>query len=199
MSHIFPGQDDDEIVQRVVYKHGFSVLPFVGVSVMLFFLGLYLVYAGAAGVSFFPETTFAGFKTNPLPFPISVLGILFVFLSIFMWMASIFIWRQNMMVLTNENVVDIDQSGLFQKRISTLRLSRVQDISVKVKGPIQTIFRYGTVTIQSAGENKLFEFDYVPDPYEVKSYMVKLFEEFVDHKPQEGDGVSTSNKTINQA
>ena len=188
MSHMFPGQDDSEVVQRVVYKHFFSVLPFLLVALLLFFVGLFLVYAGAADILRFPEAALKGLPDSAFQLPYSLIGVVFVILAVFLWLASIYVWRQNQMILTNENVVDVDQRGIFQKHISTLRLSRVQDISVVVKGPMQTIFRYGTIHIQTAGAKENFEFDYVPDPYQVKAYMVNLFEEFVEKRKREGDG-----------
>lgn len=188
MSHMFPGQDDSEVVQRVVYKHLFSVLPFLLVALLLFFIGLFLVYAGAADILKFPESALKGLPDSTFQLPYSLIGVVLVVLALFLWLASIYVWRQNQMILTDENVVDVDQRGIFLKHISTLRLSRVQDISVVVKGPMQTLFRYGTIHIQTAGAKENFEFDYVPDPYEVKAYMVNLFEEFVEKKKREGDG-----------
>lgn len=194
MSHMFPGQDDSEIVQRVVYKHIFSVLPFLLVALLLFFVGLFLVYAGAADLIKFPVTVLKGLPDSSFQLPYAAIGMIFVAMAVFLWLASIYVWRQNQMILTDENVVDVDQRGIFQKHISTLRLSRVQDISVIVKGPMQTIFRYGTIHIQTAGAVENFEFDYVPDPYEVKAYMVNLFEKFVEKKRHEGDG--TRDRTL---
>lgn len=188
MSHMFPGQDDSEVVQRVIYKHLFSVLPFLLVALLLFFVGLFLVYAGAAGILKLPESALKGLPDSTFQLPYSLIGVVLVVLAVFLWLASIYVWRQNQMILTDENVVDVDQRGIFLKHISTLRLSRVQDISVVVKGPMQTLFRYGTIHIQTAGTKENFEFDYVPDPYEVKAYMVNLFEEFVEKKKREGDG-----------
>jgi len=189
MTHIFPGQDDSEIVQRVIYKHVFSVLPFVAVAIFLFFVGLFLVYAGAADIFRLPTTDFKSYGTSIEKLPIASIGIGIIGLSIFILLTSLYIWRQNKMVLTSENVVDIDQRGIFNRQIATLRLSRVQDISVSVAGPMQTIFGYGTISIQTAGEKELFVFDYVPEPYAVKAFMVDIFEKFVENIPQEGDGL----------
>jgi len=43
----------------------------------------------------------------------------------------------------------------------------VQDISYNQKGIFGTIFNYGNVTIQTAGEIPNFEFEIVPKPNEV--------------------------------
>ena len=207
MTHIFPGQDDTEIIQRIVYKHIFSIMPFILVSLSLFIIGLFIVYASAAGLSFLPTTILPpngvsqdtiGVRSaqtsvvSAFPLPWLLIGLGISAFGGFMLVATIYIWRQNRMILTDENVVDVDQNGLFRKDISTLRLSRVQDITVMVNGPMQTFFKYGKISIQTAGEHEHFEFDYVPFPYEVKRFIVDLFEKFVEHQSHDDDGTSVA-------
>lgn len=185
----YPGQDESEVVQRVIHKHVMAVLPYVGVAILLFVLGLVAIFYGAAGDPGIPSTDFAGYTTSAIPIPLIPIGLGGILLACFMGVASIYVWWQNRLFITDENIVDMDQVGLFQRTIATLRLSRVQDISVQVKGPMQTVFQYGTVTVQTAGEKELFHFDYVPNPYEVKAIIVNTYEKFAETKPVEGDGL----------
>lgn len=207
MSHIFPGQDDSEVIQKIIYKHIFAILPFLFVSIALFIIGLFVVYLAAAGIKVIPDNSFSSLIPNmgvpgttagtgpatTISIPWLQIGFILSGLGAFMLFTTLYIWRQNRLILTSENVVDIDQHGLFHKDISTLRLSRVQDITVVVKGPIQTMLHYGTITIQTAGEQEHFEFDYISRPYEAKKYIVDLFEEFVEGTGKtetEGDSVT---------
>lgn len=213
MAHLFPGQDDSEIIQKVVHKHIFSVLPFLIVSVALFMVGLFVIYMAAAGISLIPEQSFWGLIPNSnipgtaesaqpptagFTIPWLPIGFLLSAFGGFMLIASIYIWRQNRMIMTSENVVDIDQRGLFHRDIATLRLNKVQDMTVVVKGPMQTFFRYGLITIQTAGEKEHFDFDYVPNPYEVKKYLVDLYEQFVE-RPRQGSSSQKSVETASNA
>lgn len=185
----YPGQNADEVVQKVIHKHVMAVLPYVSVSVLLFLIGLVAIYWGAAGNPGIPQADFSGYTTQQLNIPLVPIGLISVLLASFMAIASVYVWWQNRLFITDENIVDMDQMGLFQRTIATLRLSRVQDISVQVKGPMQTIFHYGTVTVQTAGEKELFHFDYVPEPYKVKAIIVETYEKFAETKPVEGDGL----------
>lgn len=187
----FPGQNDDEIVQRVIYKHIFSVLPVLLVAIGLFLVGLVMLYAGAASAIQIglPSNVAIGGNGTTHAIPLASLGLIVIGLGLLIGVAAVYVWRQNKMLVTDENVVDVDQMGVFRNVVSTLRLSRVQDVSVDVKGPMQTLFKYGTINIQTAGEKDLFDFDYVPNPYEVKAYVQDMFEQFVENKPGEGDGV----------
>lgn len=191
----FPGQEDDEIVQIIIYKHIFSVLPVLLVALSLFIGGLILLaYAAAGATLHLPIDLGSTGANDTFRFPFTTLSFIIIGLGVALGAGAIYVWRQNRMLITNENVVDMDQHGLFNRVISTLRLSRVQDVTVEVKGPMQTIFKYGTINIETAGEKDLFEFDYVPDPYAVKARVQDLFEEFVEHKPHEGDGVRQTKK-----
>jgi hypothetical protein len=57
----------------------------------------------------------------------------------------------DVLVITNLHIVDIDQIGLWHREVSTLQLSKVQDISSKTDGIIASILDYGDLEIQSAG------------------------------------------------
>jgi uncharacterized membrane protein YdbT with pleckstrin-like domain len=194
----FPGQDDDEVVQILIYKHIFSVLPVFVVSIATSIGGLFLLAYAASGASFrIPNDFGATGSSDTFGFPLITLSLIIIVIGVLLGVGALYVWRQNKMLITNENVVDIDQHGIFGRVISTLRLSRVQDVTVQVKGPMQTMFKYGTINIQTAGEKDLFEFDYVPDPYEVKARVQDLFEKFVENKPHEGDGVRHT-KTLDE-
>lgn len=189
MNERYPGQTDNEVVQIVIHKHVMAVLPFVLVGVGVFLVGLVMVYAGAAGIIGLPRTDNLGVQYTPVTIPAVPIGLFLVVLSMVLLFGALYVWWQNKMFITDEHIVDMDQLGLFQRTISTLRLSRVQDISVRVKGPIQTLMQYGTITIQTAGEKELFHFDYVPQPYRVKSEIVTIYEKFAETKPVEADGL----------
>lgn len=172
----YPGQLPEEKTIRVIYKSIFAVVPFLFVSVVLFFVGLLGVYYGAR----------YGPINNLIPsisLNLTLISPVFlVFVGLFT-LAVLFIWRRNQIVVTNEHIVDIDQLGLFQRNVATLTLTRIQDVSAVVHGPFQTLFQYGTVIIQTAGERENFNFDYVPNPYEVEQYILQ-----VHHKYVHGDG-----------
>ncbi len=69
--------------------------------------------------------------------------------------------------MTNERIVDIDFVNLLHKDIAETQLERVQDISYNTKGILATMFNFGDVTIQTAGEVPNFIFERVPKPSEV--------------------------------
>jgi uncharacterized membrane protein YdbT with pleckstrin-like domain len=80
-------------------------------------------------------------------------------------------------IVTNDRIVDIRQSGLFGRTIAELDLYRVQDVKSECNGMFATMFNYGNVYIQTAGETGNFVFRNVPNPHHIREEIVKLAEE----------------------
>jgi hypothetical protein len=77
-------------------------------------------------------------------------------------------------IVTNERIVDIKQNGFFKREIAELHLHQVQDVEAKVEGVLQTMFHYGNIFIQTAGERENFVFEDVPHPYTLAKKIVEL-------------------------
>lgn len=78
----------------------------------------------------------------------------------------------DMWIITSERIIDIEQHGLFQREISEIPLSRVQDVTIEVRGIIETFLKFGTIRIQTAGEREFF-IRGVPRLYEIKDAILK--------------------------
>ncbi len=86
---------------------------------------------------------------------VSLLSIVIMLSWVFIiWNIGFVIWTNHfldVLVITNLHIIDIDQIGLWHREISTLQLSKVQDISSKTEGIIASVLNYGDLEIQSAG------------------------------------------------
>ncbi len=114
--------------------------------------------------------------------------IFFVLIAYYMLLWSIMfyefmIYLLDTWIVTNERILDINQISFFIRTTAELDLSRVQDISVRTSGFIQTIFDFGDVEIQSAGAVNKFLFRQVAHPQMVKDKIMKLVA-LVKEKPQ---------------
>jgi len=52
-------------------------------------------------------------------------------------------------------------------------LDKIQDITVKIEGPLATFLNFGKIEIQTAGTNVRLVFDYLPSPEEIKEEILK--------------------------
>ncbi|HWQ59535.1 MAG TPA: PH domain-containing protein [Candidatus Fimivivens sp.] len=162
----FPGIHDEERVLAVYHRHWFNIVEELFLSVILsvillggfFFLpSLYPEIVGSPNASlfFFLENSF----------------FLFLWLTLFLIWIDVFfdIW-----IITNERIVNIEQKGLFVRRVSELRFRSIQDVTSQVVGFIPSVLDYGDVLVQTAGENPRFIFRNVPNPVGVKDLIMKL-------------------------
>lgn len=86
------------------------------------------------------------------------------------------IWYYNVYIITNERVIDMDFFSLLFKRVSEAKLERVEDITSASGGVMQSMFDYGDVLIQTAGEIPEIEFERVPHPDRVTKLISELTE-----------------------
>ena len=93
-------------------------------------------------------------------------------------------------VVTQDEIIDIDQNGLFDRHITEISMLRVQDVAAQIKGFFPTIFNYGNVIAESAGENtKTYIIDNIPNPLDVANKIMELHNEHIAQGVREGQVV----------
>lgn len=91
-------------------------------------------------------------------------GVLVVGFMIALLLISSYVYRRSKLLVTDKSVVQILQHALFNRKISRLSMSNVEDVNVEQKGLLQSLFNYGTLTIQTAGSEDNFVFTMCPTP-----------------------------------
>ncbi len=84
------------------------------------------------------------------------------------------IYFLNTVIVTNKRVIQNKQEGFFHHTSNELELNKIQDISVKILGPLATFLDFGDVEIQSAGAKPKFYLDRLPHPKKIKEVIMKL-------------------------
>ncbi|HOF42635.1 MAG TPA: PH domain-containing protein [Candidatus Moranbacteria bacterium] len=106
------------------------------------------------------------------------------FFVVSVWLYCFLIWIDyyfDIWIVTSERIINVEQKGLFTRKASELRIAKIQDVTTEVSGFLPTIFNYGDVKVQTAGEENEFLFRTVPDPYEIKGLIMKLQKQSEDH------------------
>lgn len=162
----FEGQKSDEKILLVLHRFWFDIL-----SQFFLVLGMFLLFLGS-------------FIYLPIAFPelrSDQARNLFLFLEnlffILTWIISFLIWVDyyfDIWIVTDRRIVNIEQKGLFSRRISELELEKVQDITTNVRGVIPTFLNFGDLLVQTAAEQEKFLFRNIPDPYSVKDMIMNL-------------------------
>jgi uncharacterized membrane protein YdbT with pleckstrin-like domain len=81
---------------------------------------------------------------------------------------GVFLYRGNVIYVTSEKIAQVLYTSLFHRKVSQLSIGDVQDVTVSQNGILAHIFNYGTLVVETAGEQQNYTFTFVPDPY-VKS------------------------------
>lgn len=166
----FETQKDDENVLIVVRRHLIVYLPAILVAVVVYAIALvFFINLDNIGAIANNESL----KAVGVTF--SSIFLLFVTLAVYInWLVNYL----NVQIVTDEHVVDIDQVGLFSRKISELVLVDIQDVSATKKGILQSFLNYGEVCIQTAGERPNFNFEKVPDPHELARGIMEIKDKY---------------------
>ncbi|MBN2094081.1 MAG: PH domain-containing protein [Candidatus Zambryskibacteria bacterium] len=159
----FEGEEDDERVILLIRRHPFFIILHLIFFTILFFvpifLGLmfsnFLIVSGLSDVFFLLSSLWF------------ILTWLLTFYSLTMYLLDVWI-------VTNKRIIDSTQHGFFNRKVSELHLKRIQDMSVEIKGVIQTLFTFGDLRVQTAGTEEKFKFLQIPFPLEAKDKIMGL-------------------------
>lgn len=109
-----------------------------------------------------------------------VLSYLAVWWLLISWCAIVIVWTDyylDLWILTNKRIINIRQTGLFDRTTATWDLHRIQEITVHKENFIQTIFNYGELQIQTAGPSDEYaRVRGIPDPDRVRAMILTEME-----------------------
>lgn len=104
-------------------------------------------------------------------------GLVLGFLALAATFIAAHLYRNNVIFVTTEKIAQVLYISLFSRKVSQLSIGDVQDVTVKQNGIFPRIFKYGTLVIETAGEQQNYTFTYVPNPYENGRAIVGSHEE----------------------
>lgn len=165
-----PNQQPDEKIVRIIRRDFFilvkSIVLFLSLNILpLIFFFLLL-------------NQFPTLLVGEVSWPVILLctSVYYLYMWLFFFFAFINYYLDTW-IITTERIIDINQKGLFSRVISEQRLEKVQDVTSETNGLFPTIFAYGDVLIQTAGEQKRFHFREIPNPDAIRDLIIKLTEE----------------------
>ena len=119
---------------------------------------------------------------NLQPAALTFIGSLWLFIF---WMKIAGIWTDyflDIWIVTNKRIIDREQKGLFHRQVSTINLNRIQDITIETKGVLATLFHFGDIHVQSAGEAREFVMRGISNPKHVREIIRKTHDKAKEHE-----------------
>jgi uncharacterized membrane protein YdbT with pleckstrin-like domain len=162
----FKDLSENESIIKVIHRNWFYLLE-------QFFLIFVLGGIFMAGISyaplFFPEMFGSQYR--------SLMAFIENSFFLAIWIYGFLIWVDyyfDIWVITSQRIINIEQKGMFSRKVSELNYSKIQDVTTEVHGFIPTILNFGDVEVQTAGEEENFIFRTVSDPYEIKNLIISM-------------------------
>lgn len=160
--------DENEALLFEIRKHWFGmfVIYLVGVFIMA---GSIAVAIGAALMN---DVNF-----EPIKMPVILLAFLFSLLAVAGTAIAAYLYKSNVMLITSDKIAQLLVQGIFHRKVSQLSIGDVQDVTVRQNGVFPHAFNYGTLVIETAGEQQNYTYTFTPDPYKAAKAMVGAHEE----------------------
>lgn len=164
--------DTNEVLIREVRKDPFGLFLIYlgGVVSTLAVFGLMVLGPTRYDMSSFSDIL--GLSEGSLAAIVVTLGLFMTIFAIVLTAVAAFLYVNNVILVTSEKVCQQLYLSLFNKKISQLSIADVQDVTVKQQGIWAHIFNYGTLTVETAGEQSNYTFTFVPEPYNVSKDLV---------------------------
>lgn len=164
--------DEDERLIKEVTKDPFGlVMIYVsGAFVTILIFSLFVI--GGSLFSFESTTMDTGIESSSFQSLLVIVGFFLTIFSVIITTVVAYLYKNSIVLITSEKVVQQLYIALFNRKISQLSIADVQDVTVKQQGIFAHIFNYGTLTIESAGEQSNYSFTFTPEPYQVAKDLV---------------------------
>ena len=105
-------------------------------------------------------------------------------LSLILFIAT-YLYRLSRLLVTDRSLVQITQRGLFSRKVSRLSMSNIEDVNADQNGILATIFNYGTLNVETAGEVENFTFSYTPKPNFYADTIIEARQRYADSLKEE--------------
>lgn len=159
--------EKDEQILIQVRKHWFvfalQIFSVVIVAILPFLLYFFIINSSVTNLSSFTPNT-------------GLMVALYTAWLLTMWMIMFSIWTNyylDVWTITSKRLIAVDQKGFFVRSTASFRLERLQDIIVTVNGILPTLLGYGTLEVQTAGEEKNFIAYGLPNPGNLKGVILQ--------------------------
>lgn len=164
--------DADEILIREVRKDPFGLFIIYAGGVIATLAVFAIMVMGASSYDLSSLGSTIGIGEPALKALLIAGGFFLTIFAIALTAVAAFLYTNNVLIITSEKVSQQLYLSLFNRKISQLSIADVQDVTVRQQGLFAHVFNYGTLTIETAGEQSNYTFTFAPEPYDVGKDLV---------------------------
>lgn len=165
--------DDNEKLLLEIRKHPFGLFLIYAIGTFVTVSMLAVVFAAAFARG---DVLEVGIDASTMQLPLIFIGFVMAILSLVMTAIGSYLYKSNVVLVTSEKLSQLINVTIFNRKISQLSIGDVQDVTVTQKGIFAHLFKYGTIVIETAGEQANYHFTFSPNPYEAAKIIVGAHE-----------------------
>jgi hypothetical protein len=169
--------DRDERLLCAVKQHPFGILVIYLASFIAFISALILISA-------FLPSSFE--NTNEIYTAWTILAFVCGFILFIILIISTYIYNQSILTVTDKNVIQIIQKSIYERKVSHLSLANIEDVTSEQRGLFANMLNFGTLNIETAGEQANFNFVLCPHPNRVARIILDAKDDFIQATGQAG-------------
>lgn len=169
----------DEIKLADIRRHTFGLLVLYAQAIFGMILAL-----GLVGILLPSALDTVGINRGAGASVFGLVSILAIFLVVIFLILSHRVYVSNQLIITSKNITQVLQVGLFQRKVSELSMGSIEDVTATQKGVFQTLLNYGTLTVETAGEQKNFSFIYCPNPNAYAKTLLDARSAYLEKHPE---------------
>lgn len=167
--------DPDEQLLLEIRKHPIGLF-FIYVTGIFIAFSLISVITGLVVSGFIESIGFGGYESVA----VFIGFLLSVGIGVVTYING-FLYTHNVIFVTNEKIAQVVYITIFSRKVSQLGIGDAQDVTVEQKSFLARAYNYGTLTIETAGEQNNYVFNYVPNPYKASKVIISSHEDNLKH------------------
>lgn len=187
ISHVIK-QKSYEKIEHILRRHPFTFVPVIITHVILFSVPFFFYFMGG---NLFPSL----FQNSAFRVAGVLLGSSYLLGILMFFYTSFTEFYLDLWIITNDRMIDIEQFGLFSRRISELDLFQIQDITTDVHGVFPTMLHYGNLTVKTASMTSDIVFRNISQPDNIRHELLRLAD--IDRRYHTGTVSTTSSPPAN--
>ncbi|KND51033.1 MAG: hypothetical protein AB202_01320 [Parcubacteria bacterium C7867-007] len=172
-----------EVVKKSVRQHWFllalKIVPYVLLTIApLLVIPLFNILATGVSTAGVQVAVLDVSLGNPLVRFLLGVWWIFVWMATFTMLTKFFLTQW---IITSTRIVNISQESLFDRRVSSFLLARVQDVTTDVQGIFPTLIGYGTLNVETAGRDEKFSMEGIAHPEDVRDLIMGEIADLQNH------------------
>ena len=162
--------EPDERILHEIRRTNVGLVPMIASGLLVFFGVLLAIYLIARFRDSISET---------VPVGLAILGVFSLAILVgLLLVIAIRVYLGNRMQITNERIISVVKRSLFNQDVAQLNLNQIQEVTVKQRNIFESLFNFGTVTVETAGEQDNFTFKLAKDPHLAAKFVNDAHEEY---------------------